>query len=227
LSGESASLASASQLAILVLSTKRNKNDNMPVILTIPTIPTKLPMYRITCSEEISEGYRSKIELPEPLKRRVYRFGTLWGILEDGKWICERRVPILQNAEYIVEACTSHQCDVLPKEIDDLWEEEYVPLSKGIEYTGLLKVHGDYKTVLEILATQGLPSLTLPALPALPALHAPSTIPVKSTAHAAKSAQPTKPTHYNNHNHNHNHNTHNNYNHNPKVRTEKRCMISD
>ncbi len=120
-------------------------------------------------------------------------------------------------------SCTSHKCDILPKEIDDLWEEEYVPLSKGIEYTGLLKVHGDSKTVLEILATQGLPSLSLPALPAL---HAPSTIPAKTTAHSAKSAQPTKPTHYNNHN-NPNHNTHNNYNHNPKVRTEKRCMISD
>ncbi len=174
-------------------------------------------MYRITYSEEISEGYRSKIELPEfNTKRRVYRWGTLWGILEDGKWICERRVPILQTAEYIVEVCTSHQCDVLPNEVDDLWEEEYVPLSKGIEYTGLLKVYGDSKTVLEILATHGLPSLTLPALPssALPSTpHAPSTKSIQPT-HPTHS---TKPTHYNN----------NNNNHNRSGRTEKRCMIRD
>ncbi len=174
----------------------------MTTYLQTPTTtnnPNKLPMYRITYSEEISHDYRSKIELPPAtLKRRVYRFGTLWGILEDGKWTCERRVPILQTAEYIVEACTVYQCDVLPKEVDDLWEEEYVPLSKGIEYTGLLKVYGDSKTVLEILATHGLPSLTLPALPSTP-----------STQTGVPSV---KPTHYNN---------------NQKGRTEKRCMIRD
>ncbi len=103
------------------------------------------------------------MEIGEPLKRRVYRWGTHVGILEDGKWHHETRMPCATNASYLSELCTPTPMNVMPMEMDDIWEEEYVPISKSLEYTGLVVLKGDARTVLETAATHGLPTPDLPA----------------------------------------------------------------
>jgi hypothetical protein len=127
-------------------------------------------MYRVTYSEAISETYRRKnmLEIQEPNKRRIYRWGTLWGMLEGNKWICERRVVLKQSEDCVIESCTPVSCDILPKDMDDLWEEEYIPLSKGIEFTGLVSIMGNAKFVLEGAGNQGLPLPELPTFSELP-----------------------------------------------------------
>jgi hypothetical protein len=119
-------------------------------------------MYRITYSQTISDAHSLNREESNISKRRIYRWGTLWGILEGEKWICERRIQLHHTDEYLVESCIPVQCDILPKDVDDCWEEEYIPLSKGLEYTGLVIVKGDAKSVLEIVGIQGLPTPSLP-----------------------------------------------------------------
>ncbi len=122
-------------------------------------------MFRVTYTEEVSQEWRRNVlEIGESLKRRVYRWGTHVGILEDGKWHHESRMTI-NTFNYIVEVCTPSPMNILPIEIDDIWEEEYVPISKSLEYTGLVVLKGDARTVLETAATHGLPTPDLPILP--------------------------------------------------------------
>ncbi len=111
----------------------------------------------------------------EPLKRRVYRWGTHVGILEDGKWHHETRMPCATNASYLAELCAPAPMNVMPMEMDDIWEEEYVPISKSLEYTGLVVVKGDARTVLETAATHGLPTPDLPIVSTSTAVAPPST----------------------------------------------------
>ncbi len=176
-------------------------------------------MYRITYSQNISDAFRASADAvtataaATALKRRIYRWGTLWGILEGEKWTCERRTQLQHTDECLVESCVPVQCDVLPKEVDDCWEEEYVPLSKGLEYTGLVILKGDARTVLE---TAGIHGLSVPSLPALPQ----ATTPIQTTNRNTYN-KPNKP-------HNNNNNNHNNHNPNTfKSNAKPRCMIRD
>lgn len=131
-------------------------------------------MYCVTYSETVSQAWAARTAPQlEPQKRRVYRWGTHWGILgPSGKWICESRTQMMATDEYLVEACVPRPMDVLPKEMDDIWEEEYISLPKGLEYTGLVILRGDGATVLELAGLHGLPTPVLSALPSLPHVQA-------------------------------------------------------
>lgn len=118
-------------------------------------------MYRVTYSESVSQAWASRNTLSETQKRRVYRWGTHWGTLGPNKWFCESRVQTTATEDYMVESCVSKQVDILPKDMDDIWEEEYVSFPKG-EYTGLVILKGDIGTVLETAASLGLPTPVLP-----------------------------------------------------------------
>lgn len=119
-------------------------------------------MYRITYSESVSQAWAARNTLSESQKRRVYRWGTHWGILgPDNKWLCESRTQMTVSVDYLVEYCAPTSMDILPKEMDDIWEEEYVSFPKG-EYTGLVILKGDTGTVLETAAALGLPRPVLP-----------------------------------------------------------------
>jgi hypothetical protein len=120
-------------------------------------------MFRVTYSEAISQEWRGRVlEMPETRTRRMYRWGTHWGIL-GAAWSCETRQESPASTDAcIVEVCTPVTVDVLPAEMDDLWEEEYVSFPKGLEYNGLVMIRGDARTVLETAVAQGLPTPVLP-----------------------------------------------------------------
>ena len=65
----------------------------------------------------------------------------------------------------IVEHAIPMSAQIIPKDMDDLWEEEYIPLSKGLEYNGLVIIQGDRETVLRIAEQHGLPTPPLDSLP--------------------------------------------------------------
>lgn len=138
-----------------------------------------IPMYRVTYSESVSQEWAARNALGEAQKRRVYRWGTHWGTLASG-WSCESRTQVTANDDFLVESCTFVHTDILPKEMDDIWEEEYVSLAKGLEYTGLVILKGDAGTVLELAAAQGLPTPVLPITLAHVPLNANKPKPMKS-----------------------------------------------
>ncbi len=101
------------------------------------------------------------LEMPESQQRRIYRWGSHYGILSD-KWICETRKIASECDEYIVYTCQPDLCDLLPMEMDDIWDEEYVSVGKHIEYNGLLSIRGDTSAILETAKLQQLPIPPLP-----------------------------------------------------------------
>jgi hypothetical protein len=125
-------------------------------------------MFRISYNSDISCKWRGRTELPVK-KRRIYRWGIHWGIL-DNQWICEKRIVLESSDSMIVEQCMQ-STELPPKDVDDIWEEEYCSM-KGLEYNGLVFLKGTREEVLEIAKSQGLP---IPGLSGLPVLHAPST----------------------------------------------------
>ena len=126
-------------------------------------------MFRISYNRAISDAWRSRmLELPEPKKRRMYRWGSHWLSIED-KIVCEKRIPHSTSDSMIVEVIEPASCTILPKEIDDLWEEDFIVFPNGIEYNGLVFLKGG-KEVLEIAESQGLPLPSLPPLSSLPSL---------------------------------------------------------
>jgi hypothetical protein len=127
-------------------------------------------MYHITYSERESAAWHRRNmaahELENPQKRRVYRWGSHWGILDGDRWQTESRRPCVANADWepgLVEECrTIPDAHIVPMEVDDIWEEEYVSLAKGaVEYNGLVSIRGDGRTVLEMAAKHGLPTPAL------------------------------------------------------------------
>ncbi len=149
-------------------------------------------------------------EMPESRKRRVYRWGTRWGTLAERRWSVEIRQPTTANDTtntYLLEECIPQvDTTVIPQEVDDLWEEEYVSLAKdgNLEYNGLVMIRGDARTVLEIAESQGLPvplNISSAALQPLP-----QSQPQSQTLQ--KQCQP-------------------HYQHKPKWQSHNRCMIRD
>jgi hypothetical protein len=122
---------------------------------------TSKNMFRVSYNSDVSREWYSRVDLPAVKKRRVYRWGTRWGILGDG-WMCEKRETIHSSETMIVEMCSS--CSELPpKDVDDLWEEDYCCM-KGLEYNGLVFLKGSREEVLEVAKRQGLPMPDLPVL---------------------------------------------------------------
>lgn len=118
-------------------------------------------IYHVTYGERESEAWRRAHPLEGDVQKRlVYRWGSHWGILEGDRWRIESRVGTAGTWEPgLVEECRPVQDTyIVPVELDDLWEEEYVSLSKGgLEYNGLVMLRGDGRTVLEMAEKQGLP----------------------------------------------------------------------
>ncbi len=124
-------------------------------------------MYNVTYNERESTAWRRRVhDLGETQKRRIYRWGTHWGILEGDRWRTESRRPQATDWEPgLVEECKIlADAHIVPMEVDDLWEEEYISLTKGagvLEYNGLVSLRGEARTVLEMAAQQGLPTPAL------------------------------------------------------------------
>jgi hypothetical protein len=77
-------------------------------------------------------------------KRRVYRWGNMWGILTGSDWYVERRT--LLSTTPMVEAVERLDIHAPPPHVDDIWEEEVV-LKDGTEWNGLLSFTGTAQAV--------------------------------------------------------------------------------
>jgi hypothetical protein len=127
---------------------------------------TNITMYRITYSKELSEQWRKTQSVTnlEPNTRRIYRWGTMWGVMAAETWSCESRTSLQDSPSFLVELYTPIRCDILPNQLDDVWEEEYFSISTQIEYNGHLIIKGGRDDVLKIVEQLGLPIPSLPPL---------------------------------------------------------------
>lgn len=111
-------------------------------------------MYRLTLSENASKHLSA--QLPATSVRRVYRWGNLWGILQNGEWIVEERNQI-QSEPYLLEEVKRLPVHAPPPAIDDVWEEECIQVG-DMEYNGsLLSVCLPGAILKQWCAKQGLP----------------------------------------------------------------------
>jgi hypothetical protein len=96
-----------------------------------------MPLYRITLASPRKPG--------TPVKRRVYRWGDMWGFLTGSEWVVERRTPV-KGSEYleVVERCSIH---APPPQVDDVWDEEVILMEDGSEWNGLWSLCDDANTV--------------------------------------------------------------------------------
>lgn len=122
-------------------------------------------LYRLTFSEKDSELWwerytSSRSQTPPYHKRRIYRWGTMWGILQRSNtsgsskdvWVAENRVPAVLSpslspspslpSAHVQEVVTRSQHRLPPPHVDDIWEEEVVHIDDVAEFNGLLSVTG-------------------------------------------------------------------------------------
>jgi uncharacterized membrane protein YgcG len=116
--------------------------------------------YRVSASDSVSkEWYNHPATAPtvEAQKRRIYRWGDMWGILDGHDFSVEKRTVVHQSEAYQVERCEL-QAVYVPLRVDDIWEEEVLCLP-NIEFNGLLTIVGNAGTIRECLRMHGLPTL--------------------------------------------------------------------
>jgi hypothetical protein len=77
-------------------------------------------------------------------KRRIYRWGDMWGILTGPDWLVERRT--ILSTTPMIEAVERLDIQAPPPRVDDIWEEEVV-LGDGTEWNGLLSFMGNAHAV--------------------------------------------------------------------------------
>jgi hypothetical protein len=89
-------------------------------------------MFRLTLSESVSKTLSSQFTQQTPQMQRIYRWGSMWGILIHDEWTVEKRTPVddLSCNDRVVERI--ERMDMLPPiELDDVWEEEILRLQKS------------------------------------------------------------------------------------------------
>ena len=91
-------------------------------------------MYRLTLADNGSKHLPT--QLPVPSVRRVYRWGNLWGTLQNGEWSVEERKQV-QVEPYILEEVTRLPLHAPPPTIDDVWDEECIRVG-DMEWNGSL-----------------------------------------------------------------------------------------
>jgi hypothetical protein len=124
-------------------------------------------MYRVTFSMDLSAQWiRKHPELLNTIvQQRIYRWGSRWGVMKEGKWSVEERFPRddLGSPEYpLVEECRPCGEFAPPKDVEDLWEEEVISINGG-EYTGVLTaIVGNQEEMESFCREYDLPVASLP-----------------------------------------------------------------
>lgn len=128
----------------------------------ISQITMNTRLYRLTLTEEESaqwwKTYMSVKKQPTVQTRRIYRWGTMWGILQTSKtsgsgssggaWIAENRLNVASST-HILDSVKRSQHLLPPPSIDDLWEEEVVQIDNTAEFNGLLSITGNLLEIQE------------------------------------------------------------------------------
>ncbi len=170
-------------------------------------------MYRLTLFQIPKNCLPS--QLPEPTIRRTYRWGTMWGIFQNGQWTVEKRKQIQMDSYLLEEVTQCSQVQAPPPVVDDVWDEEIVSVNE-MEYNG-----ATISVILPSIILKKWCSKYALAIPDIPD----GTIPVSAahtTFHSSiiqnnNSNNNYKHSHNNNSNYKHNHNnytSHNNNNYN-------------
>lgn len=93
-------------------------------------------MFRLTWDGPDARWKTLRSEGP-PQKQRVYRWENKWGLLSRGQWYAESRTPVFHDTvgetRYLLETVESIDDDAPPYIVDDLWEEDVVPLLCGLD----------------------------------------------------------------------------------------------
>ena len=91
-------------------------------------------MYRLTWDGPDARWKTLRSE-GTPQTQRVYRWENKWGLLSRGRWYAESRTPVFHETvgetRYLLETVESVADDAPPYIVDDLWEEDVVPLLCG------------------------------------------------------------------------------------------------
>ena len=91
-------------------------------------------MYRLTWDGPDARWKTLRPEGP-PQTQRVYRWENKWGILFRDQWYAEARTPVFHETvgetRYLLETVESVADDAPPYIVDDVWEEDVVPLVCG------------------------------------------------------------------------------------------------
>jgi hypothetical protein len=133
-------------------------------------------MFRLTLSNKQSDVWVQKhpdILLSKPQKCRIYRWGTMWGILDQG-WSVEQRILLdypdeVGLLEYVV-SCTAD----VPYQVDDVWEETYFA-EDSVRMNGLVSVCLNASDLQKWCRDHDMP------VPVLPTITPPVSEPVKTT----------------------------------------------
>jgi hypothetical protein len=101
-------------------------------------------MYRLTWDGPDARWKTLRPEGP-PQKQRVYRWENKWGFLSRGQWYAESRTPVFHDTvgetRYLLETVEPVANDAPPYSVDDLWEEDVVPLNCGSSANGSYAGH--------------------------------------------------------------------------------------
>ena len=102
-----------------------------------------LPLLRLTFSSVATNTSQPSQSQPVKHRRRVYRWGEMWGILDhDGSWrVEERRTVHETDAPFVLlEEVRLQSVSAPPLHVDDVWEEE-------VAIVGDLEDHGDLLSI--------------------------------------------------------------------------------
>lgn len=112
-------------------------------------------------SNQSKQSKQSKVALPAPTTRRMYRWGTLWGILGGPNnptgWMVERRTQHQSDLHLLESVERYSDISAPPSQVDDVWDEEVIAIG-DVEYTGFVSVCLPASVLHQWCIRQGLPS---------------------------------------------------------------------